>query len=342
MCKLQFLLAILIAVAPSLPHQTAFAQSPPVTGANERARGIALYSQGNNYKAAVAALKSAVKKDKSDFQAWYFLGLAQIRLEKFKDATKSLDNVVRLQPDFSAAHLALGYIALLQNKHGEAVRKARLVLEKEPGSAEAHHIIGVVQLRESNKEEALKESEIAIRLNPEFGAAYLLKSQAQVSFVSFAPVAGRRESGDEMRIRFIEAAKALETFLQLEPNALNKETWTAQLESLRFHATPNDKRSQAQQVYSGKEVTAKARVMAKPEPQYTEQARNQQTTGTVVLRCVFAADQTVKYLLVVEGLPDGLTERALEAARRIKFQPAIKDGRAVSMYIQVEYNFNLY
>lgn len=114
------------------------------------------------------------------------------------------------------------------------------------------------------------------------------------------------------------------------------------LESLRFHATPADKRGEAEQVYSGKQVTSKARVTAKPEPQYTEQARNQQTTGTVVLRCVFAADRTVKYLLVVVGLPDGLTERALEAARRIKFEPAIKDGRPVSMYIQLEYNFNLY
>ncbi len=94
-------------------------------------------------------------------------------------------------------------------------------------------------------------------------------------------------------------------FLQLEPNAKNKETWLTQLESLRFHATPKDKRSEAEQVYSGKEVTTKARVTAKPEPRYTQQARNQQTTGTVVLRCVFAADGTVKYLVVVEGLPDG-------------------------------------
>jgi TonB family protein len=342
MFKHRFLFIILIAVALLLPHQLAFAQSPSVAGGNERSRGIALYGQGNNYKAAAAALNSAVKKDKTDFQAWYFLGLAQVRLEKLKDATKSLENAVRLQPDFSAAHLALGYIALLRNKHDEAVRKARLVLAKEPGSAEAHHVIGVVSLRQNYREEALKESEIAIKLSPQFGPAYLLKSQAQVSFVSFAPVAGQIESTEEMQRRFIEAAGALERFLQLEPNAKNKETWMAQLESLRFHATPADKRSEAEQVYSGKQVTSKARVTAKPEPQYTAQARNQQTTGTVVLRCVFAADRTVKYLLVVVGLPDGLTEMALEAARRIKFEPAIKDGRPVSTYIQLEYNFNLY
>jgi hypothetical protein len=37
-----------------------------------------------------------------------------------------------------------------------------------------------------------------------------------------------------------------------------------------------------------------------------------------------------------------LTQMAVEAARQIKFTPSSKDGRAVSMYIQLEYNFNLY
>jgi hypothetical protein len=50
----------------------------------------------------------------------------------------------------------------------------------------------------------------------------------------------------------------------------------------------------------------------------------------------------VKYIIVLSGLPGGLTERAVEAARRIKFFPATKDGRPVSMFIQLEYNFNLY
>jgi hypothetical protein len=45
---------------------------------------------------------------------------------------------------------------------------------------------------------------------------------------------------------------------------------------------------------------------------------------------------------VVQGLPDGLTERAIEAARKIKFVPASKEGKYVSMWMQLEYNFNLY
>jgi TonB family protein len=95
-------------------------------------------------------------------------------------------------------------------------------------------------------------------------------------------------------------------------------------------------------IYSGKEVTQKARVLSKPEPQYTEEARKNQITGTVVLRAVFTSSGQVTNIRAVSGLPFGLTDRAIAAARLIKFTPAMKDGRPVSMYIQLEYNFNLY
>ena len=87
---------------------------------------------------------------------------------------------------------------------------------------------------------------------------------------------------------------------------------------------------------------SKARVLSKPEPQYTEEARKNQITGTVVLRAVFTSGGQVTNIRSVSGLPFGLTERAIAAARQIKFSPAMKDGRPVSMYIQLEYNFNLY
>ncbi|MCU1264736.1 MAG: hypothetical protein JWM21_1054 [Acidobacteria bacterium] len=95
-------------------------------------------------------------------------------------------------------------------------------------------------------------------------------------------------------------------------------------------------------VFSGKEVTSKARVTFKPEPQYTEDARKNQITGTVVLQAIFTASGQVTSIREVRGLPNGLTEKAIAAARQIRFEPAMKDGRPVSMYMHLEYNFNLY
>jgi TonB family protein len=95
-------------------------------------------------------------------------------------------------------------------------------------------------------------------------------------------------------------------------------------------------------IFSGKEVTSKARVLEKPEPTYTETARKNQITGTVVLRAVFSSTGQVTNIRAVSTLPDGLTERAIAAAKQIRFIPATKDGHPVSMWMELQYNFNLY
>ncbi len=89
-------------------------------------------------------------------------------------------------------------------------------------------------------------------------------------------------------------------------------------------------------------MTSKAVIISRPEPGFTEEARKNNVTGLVRLRVVLAASGAVTNVSVTKGLPDGLTEKAIAAAKGIKFRPAQKDGRAVSQYISLEYNFNIY
>jgi TonB family protein len=93
---------------------------------------------------------------------------------------------------------------------------------------------------------------------------------------------------------------------------------------------------------SAKDVTSKAVIITKPEARYTEEARQNEVTGVVVLRAVLSSTGQVTGIRTVSGLPNGLTEKAIFAAHQIFFLPAIKDGKRVSQYIQIEYNFNLY
>ena len=95
-------------------------------------------------------------------------------------------------------------------------------------------------------------------------------------------------------------------------------------------------------VYNPPEVTERARVLSKPEPQYTEEARRADITGTVILRAVFSKTGEVTSIRALQPLGGGLTEKAIAAARQIRFVPARRNGQAVSMYMQLEYNFNLY
>jgi protein TonB len=91
-----------------------------------------------------------------------------------------------------------------------------------------------------------------------------------------------------------------------------------------------------------REVDQRARLLSKPEPKYTEEARRNQVTGTVILRAVFASSGEVVQIRALTSLPHGLTERAIAAAREIRFVPAQKGGSPVSVFLQLEYNFNLY
>lgn len=99
---------------------------------------------------------------------------------------------------------------------------------------------------------------------------------------------------------------------------------------------------QTQAPLSINDVTRKAVVVSKPEPWYSDEARRAGITGTVVIRAVFSSSGEVTSIRAVHGLPMGLTENAIEAAQHIKFIPAVKAGRFVSYYVQLEYNFGLY
>ncbi len=94
--------------------------------------------------------------------------------------------------------------------------------------------------------------------------------------------------------------------------------------------------------YKSGEVERKAIIVFKPEPGFTGDARRNSITGVVRLRVVLTGDGKVRNISVIKGLPDGLTEMSISAARHILFFPAQVGGRAVSQYVTLEYNFNIY
>jgi protein TonB len=107
-------------------------------------------------------------------------------------------------------------------------------------------------------------------------------------------------------------------------------------------ATGNKGGDDIEKIFHPPEVTTRARVLSKPEPQYTEDARKQAITGRVILSVVFSRTGQVTNIRALQTLCCGLTEKAIAAARSIRFIPAMRNGQVVSTYMQLEYNFNLY
>lgn len=88
-------------------------------------------------------------------------------------------------------------------------------------------------------------------------------------------------------------------------------------------------------------VTVRPQILGRPTPGYTDEARRNQIEGSVKVSVLLKADGTVSDIRVARGLGYGLDEKAIEAARQLRFVPAQKDGRAVSVRLFLEFKFSL-
>ena len=85
----------------------------------------------------------------------------------------------------------------------------------------------------------------------------------------------------------------------------------------------------------------KAKVIYKVEPQYTEEARAKKIEGSVLLGLTIDHDGLPQDIHIKRSLESSLDQAAIEAVRKWRFLPAIKDGQPVSMWITIEVNFTL-
>jgi TonB family protein len=88
--------------------------------------------------------------------------------------------------------------------------------------------------------------------------------------------------------------------------------------------------------------SAGIKILSKPRPGYTDAARQNNVQGTVILRVTFLASGQVGSVSAVKGLPNGLTEMAISAAKRISFTPAKSNGVPQAVTRQIEYTFSIY
>jgi protein TonB len=84
------------------------------------------------------------------------------------------------------------------------------------------------------------------------------------------------------------------------------------------------------------------RVLENPSPDYSEEARKAKYQGTVVLWLIVDSNGKPRDVKVARSLGMGLDQKAIEAVRMWKFEPAKKDGTPVAVQINVEVNFHLY
>lgn len=364
------LLASVLQPAPPLRASTQTrTQKPQATNASAQSgedkfeRGKRLYQQGDA-GAAIPLLRDATQSRKKDADVWRYYGLALSRAGHAKDARKAFEKALKLQPNDAGARTGLAYSFLLLRKSPDAEREARRALSLDPQLADAHFLIGVIRYREDKFAEAAEEAETALRLQPDLAAAAVLSGEALLSIYldesarlaenyPLAPSSGEAERKgafekraaelEPLKARMRGAAARMEAFIKAYPDNNKVVEWHEQTETLRFYGgNPGEGGDAAQGIFRQQEVTTEAVITFKPEPGFTEEARRNNTTGVVRLRVVLAPDGRVRHILIMKGLPSGLSEMSVAAARKIRFTPATINGHRVAQYMVLEYNFNIF
>ena len=104
-------------------------------------------------------------------------------------------------------------------------------------------------------------------------------------------------------------------------------------------ATPPPAIQQAQASTTPAKTSPK--VLFKPKPEYTEEARSLRLEGTVNVKIHVSASGSVSVVGVQSGLGHGLDQAAVRAVQGMRFQPAMANGQPTDWEGVVSINFQL-
>lgn len=174
--------------------------------------------------------------------------------------------------------------------------------------------------------------------------AYLLKAQTLV--VSFVQQSNTVIKPAGSRYGLLkEAGESMAKYLSMSPPNEETKFYTEYLESIKFFSdyyNGPDYKPPPRTYGVGDGGITPLKIISKPRASYTNAARQAGVGGTTRLMVGFSANGTISHILVVKPLSHGLSEAAVRAARRIKFVPATRDGKPISVVRQIEYGFTTY
>jgi TonB family protein len=301
---------------------------------------VQLFRAGK-YKEAVQKLRKVTKAEPSDTNAWHYLGLSYIKLEKENDAVKAFDKALAITPRLSATLTARAY-ALFLNNDNRAYSAVSLALEANEKDPQALYIRSALAIREGSYSTAYDYAKRSIDIQPNLSSPYWVKAQALISSFSFQTNTVLPEGTD--RSQYLKEASAdLVKFREHGGFGSDKKDFSDYLESMEFFAANYRKYSiETLDAPSMPSPRTNFKITAKPKASYSDNARRRGVIGTVRLLVGLPADGKVRHIIVLKPLGFGLDENAISAARLIKFTPASLDGKPVSSVAIFEYNFSLY
>lgn len=112
-----------------------------------------------------------LRRDSSDADAWYNLGLARLRQGKTENASRCFHKVLDLQPGSADARTGLGLAWWREGKRQQALEAFALAVRMNPREAEAWHGLGRGSLAQGDLLKAREHFTRALQIKPQFPKA---------------------------------------------------------------------------------------------------------------------------------------------------------------------------
>src|SRR5437867_1134084 len=155
-----------------------------------------------------------------------------------------------------------------------AIEVLRATLNRDKEDGDAWHYLGLALLGVADKNEARKAFERAAKLR--------IDNLSNFNYTGPPKTDEERKARWQATLARLDSAlESVEHYMALTPKPSSE--WRTRLDNLHkdkeyYENAPNTG------IFSAKDVTTKARIVSKPGPTYTEEARNHNVVGTVVLR----------------------------------------------------------
>ena len=292
------------------------------------------------YSEAVSGLEIASKDNlyKNEPEIWQCLSLAYLQKSDFKKAKNASEKAVKLAPNNSAILTNLAYIFVNLQQYGKASGAAEKALQIDPKNYNAVFMHGTANLWENKYDAAAADADKMIAMQETFPQGYAMKSN-----ILIAKLGERLARGSTFKAEVSTLKQAYELLkvgvekCKTHPNRDMLDDQFASVSAILEYESKDHSSVDA----NDPSITA-LKIISKSPPGYTDSARVANVQGTVILAVLFGADGKVGLVFIMKGLKNGLSEQAVSAAKRIKFQPAMKDGKPISVVKKVEYTFSIY
>ena len=260
-------------------------------------------------------------------------------LKSAKDEIKKAQRINKQMPE---TYFLSATILHKEGNTKAALKSVNEAIKRRPTYPEAHSLKAILHFDEGDNANSRIEADLALSQGDSSAGLYSLAANLVLADFKHQVKLDKSHPDREKNLAFAEETReeyqrAIDFYQKALQNSktgdLDLADIKARIDGLKFEieiqAHPDDPNY------------LKLQMLNYPMPHYTEEARQNKLSGTVVLGILFTADGHIASITVLRGLKHGLTQQAIIAARQIRFVPPSKNGIPRDIYQLISVSFAL-